>query len=393
MSLDEHTTDLESSAGCSAKELLEAMRSMLGAAEQPERCRVLGTLVSELLAQNGSDGPRPAESAGLGRKLQELEKRKADLEDMLQTCQADLTASEQRLDIEKTRGEQLKTVSANQRARLESIEADLARMEAELLNKNNELHQLANENEALQIKLQRAQVASSDTSRTDILEQGKHELAVQVQTLTAELEQLRKEKNEQIEQLTSQLRQAAGQSAQSADAMLTSLWQRLVAASPPLVTEGHLQPTPQAAERLVDSFIALAGFIYKFDQDMRVILDGSTRNHQEMTRLWKAYREQCDLYQMIRETVAPIKGKNVGALNMQLRVCRDWAFAEMVSSDSAIAWVGEELTTHLLGPAGAGSNPKCTVKEYVKADGPGLFLEHIRKLRGEKLAEVYGHGG
>ena len=204
--------------------------------------------------------------------------------------------------------------------------------------------------------------------------------------------QLRQDKDAEIEQLKTERVALQQHTAQGADAMLASLWARLAAAKPCWVPDPGVNPTPQAAERLIDAFIELANFAHRIDQDMRPNLDGFTRSNEDIRKLWNVYKQQCDVAQAIRQTVAASGGKHVGALKMALRVCRNWMFAALVSSDSSIEWIAEELRTHLLGPAGAGPNPKATIKDYIRDSGPEQFLESMRKLRGDKLADIYGRG-
>ncbi len=368
----------------------------LANAGEAERYRILAAFFGDFAERCREGANRPGgpadQLASLGKKLADLEKRKADLEDQLRTAQADLAHRSKQLEAETARGRELEAVCNSQRTRLKDIEAQTSKLEAELVNRNQDLHRAESEKESLLLKLQRAELASDDTRRLEALENTKRQFAAQVDEAKAEMEQLRKEKNADIERLTADLTRMQVRSAHSAEALLDSLWQRLAAAKPPLVTDAAAAPTVQAAERLVDTLIEMTGFVHKLDQDMRPNLDGFTLHDAELKRLWKIYKEQCDVLQTIRQTIAPVQGKHVGALKMQLKVCRNWVFAALVSCDSTIEWIADELRTHLLGEFGAGSNPKCTLKDYVKMSGPEAFLEHMRKLRSRKLAEVYGRG-
>jgi len=91
--------------------------------------------------------------------------------------------------------------------------------------------------------------------------------------------------------------------------------------------------------------------------------------------------------------VAPQGGKPVGLLKMRLKVLYAWTEAAMIGCDSAIESVASELQQHLLGPVGAGGDPGRKIKEYLRDDGHELFLQHLRELRSQKLAETYGRGG
>lgn len=396
MVASEQANSTDPTAGMAHGALLNSLRTALAGADDAARRQLLGDLFTEIAdsyrggvkRSNGSE----EQLSNLARKSQDLEKRLADLQDNLRTVQADLTRREKQLEAEQSRGEELQAVTAGQRARLETMEAQAAQLESQLVERNNELHRAEAERESLQVKLQRAELTSNDTGQRDGLEEEKRQLRAELADLQARMEQLRQDKDREIEQLKADRAGLQQQTSQGADAMLASMWGRLAATKPCWVPDPGVNPTPQAAERLIDAFIELANFAQRIDQDMRPNLDGFTQSNEEIRKLWNVYKQQCDVAQAIRQTVAASGGKHVGGLKMALRVCRNWMFAALVSSDSSIEWIAEELRTHLLGPAGAGPNPKATIKDYIRDSGPEHFLENVRKLRGDKLAEIYGRG-
>lgn len=376
--------------------VVSTLRTALGNEDEAARNRLLGELFAVMAdAYRGGttrNDEAEAQLSQLAKKTQDLEKREADLQDQLRTVQADLVHRTSQLEAEKKRAEELQTVNASQRSRIETMQAEATRLESELVNRNHDVHRIEQERESLQVKLQRAELASGDTGQCDNLEEDKRRLQADIAELTSRMEQLRKDKDEEIEALKADRTGLQQQTAHGGDALLASMWERLAAAKPAWVPDPGVNPTPQAAERLIDAFIELASFAHRIDQDMRPNLDGFTQSNDEIRKLWNVYKQQCDVAQSIRQTVAASGGKHVGGLKMALRVCRNWMFAALVSSDSSIEWLAEELRTHLLGPAGAGSNPKATIKDYIRDSGPEQFLENMRRLRGDKLADVYGRG-
>ena len=65
----------------------------------------------------------------------------------------------------------------------------------------------------------------------------------------------------------------------------------------------------------------------------------------------------------------------------------------MLGCDSAIESVASELHSHLMGEVGAGSDANRKIRDYLRDDGHELFLQHIKELRSQKLAEAFGRGG
>ncbi|GMU22015.1 MAG: hypothetical protein AMXMBFR13_21030 [Phycisphaerae bacterium] len=382
------------SGGATLASLVQSLQQGLADVGESDRYRAL----AEVFA-NWADHSRAADNGrvagdqikALARKVQDLEKSRADLDDLLRTTRADLAARDKQLDAEQGRARELQTTVESQRNRLESTQTELSGLEQELVRRNTELHEAQSRGEQLLLKLQRAQLESGNREQVEALEQARAQAAAQMEALRAEMEQLRQEKNAEIDRLRGELTAAGAGPSKGADALLAVLWERLASAQPPL-SRGGIQPTHQAAERLVDAFIELAAFVAKFDQDMRMFLGKYTKHNSLVGKPWKAYAEREDFHQVIQQTVEPAGNRNVGVLKMKLRVCLKWAFAAMVSSDSAIESLAAELQSHLMGPAGAGSDPRCTVRDYLKNNGPDLFLEHMLKLRSEKLAEVYGLG-
>lgn len=375
--------------------LLEALRGALAGSSEAERYRLVAQLFGELAERSAVAGPGGAagEAAkSLSRKLQALGEQKAHLEDLLATTKADLAQRTAQLEAEKVRAGEDRRLVAEQRARLEAMQAEREQLEAELTAKNAAAHKAEVERDRLTLALQRAQAAGTDQSRAERLEAGKRELTGELENARAALERLRVDKDAEIDRLKSELARAKAGAVQGADAMLADFWQRLASAKPPLV-EGHVPPNVQAGERLVDAFIELVRFVDEFDKSMRVFLDKYTKHHPSVKVPWEVYAKRDDVHTTTRQTIAVEGARPVGLLKMRLRVLYSWCQSAMIGADSALESIASELETQLRGPLGTESDPNRKVKDYLRDDGHYLFMEHIRELRSRKLAETFGRGG
>lgn len=372
--------------------VLEPLRAALASARESDRYRLLATLLTDL-AEN-SHGGKPAATNQvdeLTKRIQAVDSERAALDDAYKSSQADLALAQKQLDAERNRAAELQQIIDDQRSRLKESQEKLKIVEAEVAARNNDLHRAQVQVEDLELKLQRAELAGSDRSRVDALETDKRGLTEQIQALEQQMEQLRTDKDEEIDKLRGELAQASSGASQGGEGLLKGLWERLAKASPPL-SEGHLEPKTQSAERLVDAFIELVRFVDDFDKTMRVFLSKYTKYHPSVKVPWEAYAKGDDLYTVVRRTVAPQGGRPVGPLKMRLRLLYAWTHAGMIGCDTAIESIGSELHAHLMGEHGAGSDPNFKVRDYIRDDGHLLFAQHIRELRSLKLAEIYGRG-
>ncbi|MHC4092856.1 MAG: hypothetical protein ACYSVY_21710, partial [Planctomycetota bacterium] len=295
-------------------------------------------------------------------------------------------------EAEEARAGELQRGVDEQRERLQSLQKQVADLESQEVSKNGELHRLEVESERLTLALQRSERDGSGQDRVDSLEQKNRELNSELGAVRAELDQLRGDKDAQIERAKEDIQRARVGASGGGDAVLRTLWQRLASAKPPLAP-GHLQPNVQAAERMVDAFVELVRFVDDFDKSMRVFLGKYTKHHPSVKVPWDVYAKRDDVRKSAEQTVAPQGGKPVGLLKMRLRVLYSWTQAAMIGCDSAIESIASELQSHLMSSVGAGSDPNRKIKEYLREDGHELFLQHIRELRSQKLAETYGRGG
>ena len=389
-----HVGEPSSDAGADAA-VLDALRAALSQADEPGRYRLLASLFGELAegsALAGHGAGRDDRTRALSKKQQDLAEEKARLEDLLATTKADLAQRTAELEAAQVRGAEQQRVLDEQRVRLDAFRSERAELEAELVAKNSALHSAEADNERLQLQVQRAEAAGVDFTRVDQLETDKKELVAELEKVRQALEQLRRDKDAEIEKLKSGVSSARAAAAQGADALLAQLWQRLASAKPPLV-EGHIPPTAQAAEHLVDAFAELVRFADNFDKSMRVFLDKYTKHYPSVKVPWEVYARREDVQATARETIAVKSGKPVGLLKMRLRILYNWCQAAMIGADSAVESIASELETQLRGPLGTESDPNRKIKDYVRDDGHYLLMERIRELRSQKVAETFGRSG
>ena len=376
--------------------MLKPLRSALTKVDESERFRLLASLLVDLADQvrSGGDGrTTPEQVEALTRKLQALNEEKASLQDTLATTRADLDHRAKQTEAEQARAVKLQGVVDDQRTRLESLQKQNGDLEAQVVAKNTELHRAQNEVDNLQLKLQRAEQASAGRERIDSLERTSQETNAELNEARERMEELREAKDAEIEKLKDELRRSEAGSSQSADAMLAALWQRLAAAKPALAA-GHVPPSSQSAERLVDAFIELVRFVTDLDESLGVFLAKYTKHHPSVKVPWDVYVKRDNVPKTVEQTIAPQGGRPVGVLKMRLRVLYSWVYAAMIANDSALESIAAELRGHLMGSVGTGSDPNQKVRDYIRnQNGPELFEEHMKKRRSENLAEAFGRGG
>ena len=394
---DRQLGGVPSSAG-DRSDPLEPLRAAFREVGEPERYRLLASLLSELAEQSrGEAGSRESvpkkELEVLARKVQVLGEEKASLEDALKTAQADLTRGAKQLEAEQTRGKELQQIINDQGSRLESTQKDFSHLEAELVAKNAELHKAQVRDDELTLKLQRTEFAGQDHSKLDALELDKRQANAEIEELRGQLEQLRLDKEGEIDRVKGELRALEAAASQGGDTLLATLWQRLASADPP-VAEGHVPPNVVAAERLFDAFLELLRFVDDIDKGMRPFLGRFTQDHPSVKVPWDAFAKGDDLYSITQRTLAPKGGRPIGVLKMRLRLLYSWIHAAVWGCDGAIESVASELHSQLRGAEDTEWDFfKSTIREYDRADGPERFQEWIRKVRSEKLAEAFGRGG
>jgi hypothetical protein len=377
-----------------ASGLLGPLRNALTQAAESDRYRLLAELFAELAndSRGGANGRALAEQLEeITRRHHALQEERAALNDSLSVAQAELANREERLSAEQKRASELQRVIEDQRARLSTLQKQFSDAQTELVARNAELHQIRVEAERHQLKAQRAELEVRDRSKFDALEARNSELSKTVEKLQSQYEALRAEKNGEIEALQASLEGARASASGSGEALLVNLWHRLAAAKPPL-SEGDTAPNAQAAERLIGALIEFVAFADAVEKGMRAIVGNGryTKDRPRLKTLWENYSTREELPGSVRQTVAPKGGKPTAVLKMRLRLPQSWTLAAMIANDSTIESIAAELQSHLMGPAGAGSDANRKIRDYIRQDGHVLFLEHLRALRNQKLEELLG---
>jgi len=373
--------------GGSASPLLNPLRGMLSGVVDSERRALIAALTAEFAPGGGRSDP--AEQTA--KKLQQLEKDKATMEDELALARADLSRVQKQFEAEQLRGAELQKVAEKSKSRGQATDKELSTLEAKIIELNTALHQAEVKNDQLALALQRAELSGGDTSKADAMQDRALALQKELERERGERELQRKTKDEQINQLEAQLKGALTQQGGGEEKALKALWERLGKSKPALV-EGHLTPNVQSFERLMDAFQEFVRFVDDFDKGMGVFLGRYTKYHPSVKVPWEAYTKSDDLTTMVQRMLAPQGGRPVGPVKMRLRLLYSWVHAAMVGCDSAIESLGSELQAHLMGPAGAAADANRKIRDYVKADGHLLFAQHMAELRSLRLAETYGRG-
>ncbi len=384
----------KSSGADAPSDLFRPVLAVLAAAGESERYRMLAGLLSEL-ADAGADG-RPRGPSGeldaLARKVQALGEEKASLRDRCAAFKADLDHRTAQLEAEQARGQDLQLLNEEQRARLDSLQKQIGDIEAQLVAKNAELHKAHVEHDKELLEAQRAGLQQDDRSKLDRLQASKRELSREVEAIRSEMDQLRSDKDAQIAHLNDEIASARSQTGDAEVIPFAELWARLAAVKPPLV-DGKVQPTEQCAQRLVDAFVELVRFVDDFDKLIRPFLSKYTKHHQPVKVPWDVYARRDDTLKTIQQTLDVVRGKPIGVVKIRLRGLYAWTEAAMIACDAAIESLASELHPFLMGPHGAGSDPNRTIRDFLRGDGHELFLQHVRELRGTKLAEAFGRRG
>lgn len=374
-------------------EALGPLLSHLENANEPQRYRMLAALLSEIADRsaagaNGHATEVASQIETLNKRIVRAGEEKALLNDSLATTQAELGQKNTLLAAEQERAAKLQKVADDQRARLAELQKEREELEKQLVDRNNALHRAEVETEQFKLKLQRAEMSAGDTSKIDALEQEKTKLAARVQEIGTAMEQLRKEKDDEIERLKGAAGEARAETAGGSDALLKKLWERMARVKPPLLP-ATAQPNEKAAERLVDSLIEMTRFAHEFDLSVQPYLDRFTKHTPTIKLPWESYKK----FDGIEECVQKVLDKTpVGVLKLRLLAFKKWTMAALVGNDSEVESVGSHLEQQLRGPAGMGSDPNATIRNYLKNDGHLLFADAVREARSEKIAEAYGHG-
>ncbi len=377
--------------------LLQTLRGALKGASEAQR----GQILADLLADWARDVARSTQQRAQGdgeklraavKKLQELEHAKADLEDSLSMTRAQLVERDKRLEAEQARATELLATAERQKARIATLQEQLNTFEARATEQAAELHAIEREREKFEIKSQRLEIQTADRSQLEAIQAENRRLAGELQQLRDQHEALRQEKQSLEDALQEQQQNRQSEAHQAASSALHDIWRGFAELKPPLVRPGA-HPNAEAAERLVKLLAHLVTFAQKSEQNIRPFLNKYTRYNPSVSKPWKVYADKADkedLYQVLRQILDPEGAKSPEFLGMKLKVAERWAFAAMLCCDNLIELIPQELQGHLMRPEFGASDPKFTIREYVRRDGPTLFLEHLQQIQGQKLAEMYG---
>ena len=393
----ENRSDAESPDVSPPVSVLESLRVALSDANEPDRYRMLAGLFTEFArhSQAGADGREHGavgQIEALNKRVRQLTEEKAAVLDQQATTRADLDHCTAQLAAEQTRAHELEPVIEEQRARLGAARKELKDLEARVTACEAELHKAHTENDQLSLKLQRAELTTGDRSGIERLEESKRGLTTELESVRKDMEQLHADKDAEIADLNGQLAAARSRETAAVAISFEALWERLAEERPPLV-DGAVRPTQQSAERLVATLVELVRFVDDFDKLMRPFLSKYTKHHPPVKVPWDVYAKRDDARKTIEQVLAPVGGKPVGVVRNRLRGLYRWTNGAMIACDVSIESIASELHTFLMGPTGAGSDPNRTIKEFLRGDGHELFLQHIRELRGLKLADAFGRGG
>ena len=166
----------------------------------------------------------------------------------------------------------------------------------------------------------------------------------------------------------------------------------MASAKPPL-TVAPAQPDKKAAEHLADAVIETVTSAAAFEKTMAVFLGKYTKHDPSVKVPWDVYMRRDGVHKTAQQTLLAKGGRPVGLLKLRLRFLYRWTEAAMIGCDSVIESIASELHTHLMSEIGAGSDPNRRIRDYIRADGHELFLQHMRELLSGKLGETYGRGG
>ena len=394
MNTDSSSTGGRTSSGAEGGDTVEPISQALLGLGVSERFRLLGTLFERLAvdAARGAAGERDDQLSAISKRLQSLGEERASLEDMLASAQADLAQRTSLLEAEQTRAAQQDRIIQEQRVRIDDLLNERREMEAKLVERAATIHDVERDHEQLLVRLQRAESRAADQSRVDLAESGRRDVAEELRDMQERFEQLRIDKETDIEALKGELNRARSLASQSADVVLAALWDTLARAKPSLV-EGHVAPNAQAAERLAEGYVEVVHFADNFDKSMCVFLDKYTKHSASVKVPWGVYAKSDDVLETARKTLAVKGGRPVALLKMRLRMLSTWAQAAMIGADSAIESIASELEAHLRGEQGTQADPNRKIKDYLREDGHYLFMERVRELRSQRLAETFGRSG
>lgn len=380
----------DNSASPNVQSALESLRAVLSSLGVGERFEVLGELFRDLPDDHKNAQGPPSAADPLKKKVISLQEELATVRDQLAAAKADLQLQQTRSDAEQTRAAELQRIGDEQRGRLDQFKKRVDELETSLEAQTAAVHKLQKQNDDLLLKLQRAEATGDRRGVQESLENTNLELSAEIKRLETDLAQVRADRDRELDALKSELAEAKNQGGE--DAILTRFWDKLRAADPALC-ESDAPADAKAADRLVGTLIDFIHAAHEFDQTMAVFLSKYTKHNPSIKVPWDVYRRRDDIVQTARQVLSPRGGKPVGLLKLRLRFLYRWTESAMIAADSVIESLASELHEQLIGDAGMGSDPNRRIRDFVRDDGHELYLQHMRELLSDKLAETYGRGG
>ena len=189
--------------------LIEPVRVALRGASEPDRYSLLCALLGELATLgHARDNGRPGESDAqletrtreLGQKLKAEREKSASLQNDYDLSSADLQQARTQLEVMQRKVADLETRLGEARGEVESVGRDRGQTHSELTEKNAAIYELDNQVEELRGQIRKLEMAGSDTTRVEGLQDEKSTLGKQLAELRAEMDQFRTYKDAQIEE-------------------------------------------------------------------------------------------------------------------------------------------------------------------------------------------------
>jgi len=367
---------------------LETLRVRLSEMSDADRSQCLVALLVELASGRGNGrAVDPAQFEQLGKRVQSLGEDNARLTHRIQELEADVEANRGQVEAEKKRSAAFQKIIDEQRGRVDTLGRRNTDLETDVAAKNDRVQQLERENESFRIKLGRLEKDATDLSQLNTIEEDKRRLSERIRELQDAESQARADKDAEIARLNHELTALRHLVSEGGDAMLLKLWQQKLA--PPGLAAATVQPTFQAAERLLDVFVDLTRFADAVEQIVKPFLSSYTKHSPVVKQPWEVYATYEPVMQAVKNTIAVTGSRPAGVLRIRLRTLQQWIMTGMLASDSAFASIAKELSDmlheHVLKP-----DPNCKVKDFMKNDGPARLMQQMLAVRSKKLEDAHG---
>lgn len=384
------TNELDVDPSPRVTDALEHVAKSLSAGSEADRHRALRFFVGALGRATGIDDGRGTgegvELEALSKRARVLQEEVASLRDHGAALAADLDHRIAQLQAEQKRSTEFEKLAGEQRERLVGSQREITNLEDRLRVRTEELGKTQRENDDLTLKGQRLAMQKDQMGEIERISRELRGKSEENQALRAASEQLRVDKDAEIERLKEKLGITVKKAAGESTVNFVEVWGRLASSK---LVEGHLQPTQPCAERMADLLVVLVRIVDEFDKMMRPFLTKYTEKSALLRMPWNNYAKGPSIPETVHEVLAPSGGKPVGVVNARLRFMYKAASAAVVASDATFESIGPELHSFLLGSTGTPLDPTRTVRQFLRADGHELFLQHMRQFRIGKLEPAF----